>query len=265
MDETSNLQSIVFSIISLFVLLGGFIIVFVIKYRQKQVEFEQEKKRIRLLQENELIKAQLEISEELMKNISHEIHDNIGQSLSLAKLTLHGLTDLNYKEQTGSTFEILTRAIGDLRNLSKSLNGNFIRDIGLIESIRREVNLINSTGKVKCTLEVSEDEFQLPDNQAIILFRCAQEAINNCIKHSGALELNISCSSENGLFRMIIKDNGQGFNLDDINRNGIGMSSMRDRARLLGGIFDIKSTPKGGTCVTFEIPTSLQHLSANHL
>lgn len=254
MNEQVNITIMIFFTIALFILLSGFIVAFIFRYKQRQTEHEKEKQQLIMQQENEVVKAQLEISEELMKNISTEIHDNIGQSLSLAKLTLHHVDNENYTVQTQQTTEILTRAIADLRNLSKSLNGNFLLEIGLKDAIEREITLLNNAGKIQCMYSHAGEDYHLNDNQEVILFRCVQEAMNNCIKHAEASEIRITTEVRNGLFTLCVKDNGKGFDTAESKINGIGMSSMRERARLMGGALNIKSKQGDGTTLCIEIP-----------
>src|SRR6202008_939738 len=149
-------------------------VLFIFRYRQRQTEFEQEKERLKLAYESEGHKAQLEISEQLMKAISQEIHDNVGQSLTLAKLQINTTTTENYADRMQKSTELLTRAIQDLRDLSRSLSGNYVIENGLENSIRREIELARATGRVECSFFSNLDDHQLSEQHSVILFRCTQ-------------------------------------------------------------------------------------------
>ena len=242
--------------IVLIFVLSIFIVLFVIRYKQRQKEYEKEKAFLEAQKVFEVTKAQLEISEDIMKNISLEIHDNVGQLLSLAKISIQSVTADNFKEQTTHTTETLTRAIGVLRHLSKSLNGNFIRENGLIESLEREVNAINGSGKLKCEFECDMHEKSISDNNEVILFRCIQEAINNCMKHAEAKLLKIAIGSYQDMLQVVVQDDGKGIPEEFLNgsADGLGMRSMRDRMNMIHGNFILASNPDQGTKIIFRVP-----------
>lgn len=254
MNNATDVRAIVVSTISLVVLMGSFIILFILRYRQRQAEHEKEKKQLRLEQEGEMMKAQLEISEDLMRKISLEIHDNIGQTLSLAKLQLHGLNAHNFIDHSKNTADLLSRAIHDLRNLSKSLNGNFVMEIGLEEAIRREVNIVQSSGQVNCEYHAGPDHIVMNGHQEVILFRCVQEVLNNCVKHSQARNIVISSSVNNAWLHLSVGDDGIGMDLGLPRHNGLGLNSLQQRARIMNGTCRFESAPGKGMKVVFEVP-----------
>ncbi len=254
MSDNLEFNIVVASLIAFGLMMFSFIFVFILKYRHRQSQFDVEKKQLKLEQENELIKVELELSEELMKNISQEIHDNIGQSLSLAKLNLHALNGENYKEQSSLTSSLLTRAIADLRNLSKSLSGSYIRDIGLVAAVNREIELLNSAGKIQAELEMKIELIEISEMHEVIIFRCIQETINNCIKHAQASQLKITFDVVNHSLMILAQDNGIGMPETLNTATGIGMKSLEERTKMLGGKFSISATVGGGTMLTFEVP-----------
>src|SRR5258706_16472138 len=138
-------QEIIITLIAgtiIFLLLGAWMLSFLFLYRSRHLKHLQEKIQLRLSYERELLKAQLEIQEQTFKNISQEIHDNIGQVLSLAKLnlaTMPGVTG-QQQEKITTTKEIISKTIGELRDLSRSLNTDYIADMGLQKAIEYELN-----------------------------------------------------------------------------------------------------------------------------
>src|SRR5690606_29846650 len=117
----------------------------------------------------ELLRTQLELSEQVMRNISEEIHDNIGQTLTVAKLSLNAMSDGDYKEHAANAKDLITRSLQDLRNLSKTLNGDYILREGLQNAIAREVEVINYSGELNCTFKGEIPSHWLPPNSEIIL------------------------------------------------------------------------------------------------
>src|SRR5690606_4840121 len=173
----------------------------------------------------ELLRTQLELSERVMRNISEEIHDNIGQTLTVAKLSLNSMSDANYKEIANNAKKLITRSLQALRNLSKTLNGDYILREGLQNAIAREVDVINTSGEVNCSFDGEIPANWLTPNSEIILFRCVQEALSNALKHSQAARIKVVSALMKDLLTLEIQDDGVGFEPDDLISQGVGMNS----------------------------------------
>jgi two-component system, NarL family, sensor kinase len=252
-EGTTTLLYFTLAAVALMLLLSSFIIYFVFRYRKRQGEFALEKEQLRLEFQSEKLRAQLEISEQMMKNISEEIHDNIGATLTMAKLQLTSMSNDNYEKHAKQGTSLLTKAIGELRNLSKSLNGNYVLDMGLTQSIQRELNIIDSAGTIKCQLIDETLDFFIPEEKEIILFRCVQEALNNAVKHSEANEIKVSLEEKNKVLTLLVEDNGKGIDTSLIEKS-IGFKTMNQRALILGGSFEAKGYPGKGSQIQFLIP-----------
>ncbi|MEO5995201.1 MAG: ATP-binding protein [Chitinophagaceae bacterium] len=224
-------------------------------YRDNLLEIEHKK-------EQEVLKAQLEIKEQTLKNISQEIHDNIGQVLSLVKLNINTMnleeTD-KLKEKILTAKLLITKAIHDLRSLSKILDSDYIIEKGLFQSIEYELQLVNKAGSYKTELLTDGVPYRLNHNRELILFRIFQEVINNIIKHAGATIIRAELAYKADGFTLKISDNGQGFDLTPLHKNdnfdfGLGIRSMQKRANLIGADFNIQSSIGGGTQVNVVLP-----------
>lgn len=226
------------------------------------------KNKKKLLSENELMKAhfsqellrtQLEIQEQTLKNISQEIHDNIGQTLSLAKLNLSTI-DLEKKEgaelKISNSKDLVSKAIIDLRSLSKTLHTDSILSAGLLKAIQFELEQIDKAGIFHTELLHNGPGIKNDPKKELIIFRIVQEALNNIIKHSGATLIKIHIENIPGYLILNIEDNGCGFEAtaqhDFI--TGSGLRNMRSRAQLIGGSFDIQSNAVSGTHLKITIP-----------
>lgn len=238
----------------LFVLMVGFFFAFVIMYRRRQVEFQNERIRMERVFSEELLRTQLELSEQVMRNISEEIHDNIGQTLIVAKLGLNTMTDGEHSEQVENVKNLITRSLKDLRRLSKTLSGDFIIGEGIQNAISREVEILNTTGNLTCEFsgEIPSDWFH--PNSEIILFRCVQEALSNALKHAEAKRISLTVSVKENMLTLNIDDDGIGFDQNKKLNKGLGMTSMEKRVGLLGGEFKITSLPAKGTSVSIRVP-----------
>ena len=207
-----------------------------------------------------LLQTQLEIQEQTLKTISQEIHDNVGQVLSLAKLNLGTFEDtesIYNQTKINDTKQLVSKAINDLRDLSRSLHGDKITELGLQESVSNELKILQNTGQYKTELKIIGDGYKLEPQKEMVLFRIVQEAINNAIKHSKAKNINVQLKYDPAMFILMINDDGVGFNATalDSAQTGIGLKNMQNRASLIGGLFSINSLENSGTSVSVEIPT----------
>jgi two-component system NarL family sensor kinase len=245
-------------------LLGCFISVFVLFYQKRRNKHTREKHQLTVEFKQTLLQSQLEIQEQTMLTISQEIHDNIGQVLSLAKLNL-GTIDLNKPEtltqKITDSRELVGKAIQDLRNLAKGLNTSFIKEMGLLRSIEYELDMVRRSGGFITRLNTLGIPVKLDTQKELILFRIVQEVFNNIIKHAEATELLIEINFLPGVVTITITDNGKGFDftLQDINENpnfGLGLRNMQSRAQLVGAQFNLTSIPRIGTTVILSLPFS---------
>jgi len=205
--------------------------------------------------ETTILKSQLEIQEQTFRNISQEIHDNIGQVLSLAKLNLNTILQNGASEKIVLAEELLGKAINDLRDLSKSLHPEKIIDIGLTNAIRHELQLVQKTARLSTEMIAEEKEINLSNEKSIIIFRMIQEILHNIIKHAKAKNVTLAIKSKDDKTIIEIKDNGRGFDLANLKstETGIGLKSIQQRCALINASCDIQTMPGMGTSVQLII------------
>jgi len=239
----------------LLITLFGFIFYFIYSYNRKQRENLTEQINLKTQFSQILLQSQLEIQEQTLKNIGEEIHDNIGQVLSLAKLNLNMLptvSDEATQQKITNTKELVSKAIVDLRGLSRSLDTDFIQDLGLQQAIEYELDMIRKTGTHNTVLEVEGVAFRFDKQKELIAFRIVQEVFNNIIKHAKANKIFVKANYETDNLQLTVIDNGQGVDLSPLNENdhssfGLGIRNMHNRAKLIGADFNMSSTLGKGT------------------
>ena len=242
-----------------FILIGSFLLLIVFIFLRRQRKNKEEKEDMRNRFEQTLLKTQLEIQEQAFLYISQEIHDNIGQILSLARLNLNTFGDSVPEEKFNQTDDLLGKAIKDLRDLSHNLQNNRIHDIGIIESIRQLLVSLGKTGRFKTSFHTSDNFHILDVNTDIIIYRMMQEIINNIIKHAAANKIDVEINNESEITTIRISDNGIGFDTDVLNRerSGIGLRNIVNRAKMINATVDVKSIPGSGTTITLYIKPKL--------
>lgn len=238
-----------------FILIGSFLLLIVFVFLRRQRKNKEEKEEMRNRFEQTLLKTQLEIQEQAFSYISQEIHDNIGQILSLARLNLNTFGDSVPEEKFNQTDDLLGKAIKDLRDLSHNLQNNRIHNIGITESIRQLLISLEKTGRFKTFFHTSDNFHILDPNTDIIIYRMIQEIINNIIKHASATSIAVDIKNEEGFSIILIQDNGIGFDTSLLNqeRSGIGLQNIINRAKMINATVDVKSAPGDGTAITLFI------------
>lgn len=241
----------------LFLVLFFLFVLFYFMVKQKQSTMLIKEQKTKSEYEQILLNTQLEIQEQILKNISEEIHDNVGQVLSLAKLNLNTFEN-NPEKKLQATKDLVSKAINDLRDLSRSLHGDKMAEIGLQEAIANELKILQNTGQYETQLKTEGVAYKLEPQKEMVLFRIVQEALHNSVKHAKANALEVQLNYLPNVFTLIVHDNGKGFNSETLSsaQTGIGLKSMKNRAILIGGTFSISSTENGSTSISVEIPTS---------
>ena len=208
--------------------------------------------------QQELLQTQLEIQEQTLQNISEEIHDNIGQVLSLVKLNLNTFPEHleePVQKKLQDTELLLSKAIDDLRDLSQSMNTDKISSLGLEAALEQQLKQLQKTGRFTTNLHVGGNRYALEPQKEMVLFRMVQESLNNAIKHSGAKNIDIELLYRPGSLLLQISDNGKGFNPETKHpsKTGLGLKNMQNRAALIGAVFSVHSAINNGTSINIEL------------
>lgn len=252
MQEEKNNLIIAVLTGSFFVLLFGFMMLLVVLnfLRSKKKMLLEKKVREAQIQQ-ELLQAQLEMQEQTFKTVSQEIHDNVGQILSLAKVNLSILAmEVGGNEKLNDISELVGKAIRELRALSAGYYADRLLEEGLIVAIRHELEQLEKTGLFTTTFSTQVDPLVVDNNKTIFLFRMIQEALNNMVKHSGATHVSVNVFKQEDDIQIMIKDNGKGFDRKKEGfKPGIGLSSIEQRAKIIGAQATVHSEEDRGTIV----------------
>jgi signal transduction histidine kinase len=262
MRQSQEIYFVIIIGIGLGLLLVGFIVTILFLYQQRRQKQEKEMAMVKDKYEREMLRSQLEIQENTFKTISQELHDNIGQMLSVAKLSLSVLPIEKQHpafEHSKAVQDILNKAIYDLSDLTKSLYTDRIGEIGLVESMRFELATIKRAGLIEVNFNMEGIPFLLNEQKSIFLFRMFQEIMNNILKHSQAtaISVNVNYTGDN-TFILKIEDNGVGFDIDEKKQShssikGVGLKSMFNRAELIGASINMISNVGKGTLVIITL------------
>lgn len=214
--------------------------------------FEQEINKQKLL-----VKATIDGQEKEREEIGKELHDNINQYLTTARLYLEVAkekADGEVKEMINLSHKTLSDIVKEIRKLSQSLVPLTLGDIGLVESIQGLCDSIIQAHTIEIELHSRHfEESVLTDNLKLMLFRIFQEQLNNILRHSEASHMHITFESDAEYVLLMINDDGKGFDTTT-HKKGRGLSNISSRANLMNGKMDIKSSPGNGCTLSILIP-----------
>lgn len=258
-----SIENVVLLAGAVFTGIVGFVIYFVVLYRNRQLKNKKEQDEREAEFRQELLKTQLEIQEQTFEYVSKEIHDNITQVLSFVKLslgTVGNTLEPDKKAKVNESRELIAQSINDLRDLSKSLSFEHISSLGLAKTIENEVERINKSGLLKVYFSAEGQPFSIGEQHELVLFRILQEALNNALKHAAAKHFKIGLQYHHDLLNLSLEDDGLGFSPGLLNnKSGSGLRNMENRAALIGGKATIESAPGNGCRINISLNSFKQH------
>jgi len=210
----------------------------------------------------------LEAQEEERARIARDLHDDICQQLSLLGIELGKLADLplesgDFRDQTK---ELQKQALEILKNvgvISHELHSSKLDLLGLTVAVRSLCEEFAESYGVKVDFAEKDLPAQLPKDVSICLFRVAQEALRNALKHSQAGHFQVQLTGTPGVVHLLVRDQGVGFDPETaMHQRGLGLISMRERLTLVGGTMEIRSKRGGGAEIHSSIPVGREAKSA---
>ena len=208
-----------------------------------------------------LLKAQ----EDERRRISMEIHDDIGQNLTVIKLRVQSAASRLRRDQgrltseLEQTLEIIDETIEKTRKLTRDISPSIIEDLQLADALRWMVRNFAQHADIRISLSADRVDKLLDRDSQVLIYRIIQEALNNILKHAGADNVAVSVRREGDRVIFVVVDDGDGFDPEafwrrHIAERGMGLAAMQERARMLGGELTIDSRPGCGTRITLLAP-----------
>ena len=247
----------------LLLLLAGFITLLLVLYKQRYRTHQQQLITIQETYQRELLQSQLEIQNHTLQQVGNDLHDNIGQLLTVTLMQLNALEDEvtvpETQQSVKQTRELVQTVIDDVRALSKTLDYTTIRKFGLLPSLQLELERIRRASHIQAQLSTLGEPYSLGEQSEMVLLRMTQEALNNALKHARAKSLTVTTGYKDDCFTLTISDDGRGFSVNEaqtrtLDKAGAGLSNLYRRAKLLGGTCLINSLPNAGTRVEISLP-----------
>ncbi len=203
------------------------------------------------------------------QRIALEIHDELGQNLAVLKLQVSALAKRLRKDQ-GHLKADFTKMLGfidyiieEMRRISRDLSPSIVQDLKLCRSLKWMLHDFNEHNGVPISHKMIDIDTLFDAKEQVIIYRIFQEALNNIRKHAQARHVKVTINKEDNQVRIAIEDDGKGFDLDEVSRRhaaerGLGIASLEERARMLGGTLDLRTEKGKGTCLAMTIPVGLE-------
>lgn len=242
-----NKLVIIFTVTLLIIVLTMIFVYVIFIQKKTTLLIAQKEKDMRF--EKELATSQIEMKEQTLNYIGQELHDDLGQKLSVVRLRQNQLIAKmkdSEKEELVELNELLGECIQDIRDLSKTLITEQVIHFGLIESLEREISKIRKLRLLTIELITQKHDIDISPKHGLILFRIIQESINNILKHSRAKNVLIKIEDDHEKLNFVISDNGKGFNTN-LKKDGSGLKNMELRAKIIHAEFSIQSELDKGT------------------
>lgn len=259
--ETPPPYIILFLVVTILVIAAvlSLLVILILLNQKRQRTYEETLAALKLDHEKNILKTQVEIQEQTFHNIAREIHDNINLSLTLAKLNLNTInwqTEDGPVQKVNDSIAIISDAITDLTDMSRSLNSELIRNQGLLKALQNEMERISRSAKLSIDLQVTGHPVYLSSDRELFIFRIVQEAFNNVLKHAKASQTRLHLHYNGSHVEIRVTDDGVGFNSARLQKNGLqaGLSNIQTRARLFKGDLSIGRGPEKGTELFVTIP-----------
>ena len=204
------------------------------------------------------LRRAVEAQESERRRIARELHDETGQALTSILLGLKGLEeqlgDADSREAAAELRELVVSTLQDVRRLAVELRPSALDDFGLVAALERLTTSFGEQTGIAIDFETSLADERLPNDVETALYRIVQESLTNVVKHARARHVSILLARQNGAIKVVVEDDGQGFDTSGEAPDGFGLVGMRERLALLGGRLEVESGEESGTTVAAQVP-----------
>jgi len=253
--ERKEVQLLVILLGIVFLTLLIILLVIFFYFLKKKNNYLVEKMEANLYFQSELIKTRIEIKDQTLSEISKELHDNIGQIVSVGIMQLNMYLNSEkpiQQNELSDLKDILAKSLDEIRILSRIINKDNLLQSNFIEAIKQDLERIKKLKSIQYKYTLSGEIPEINGEHDLFIYRIFQEALHNSLKHSHSDKFEVNITTTDDIFCLKIKDFGIGY--DALNTNsGQGLGNMKLRAKLIGAAL-IMESDASGTTVTLEYP-----------
>ncbi|MFN4147114.1 MAG: sensor histidine kinase [Runella sp.] len=232
-----------------------FVILFVVYYQRKQIEQQIRVKEMEAEFQRKLLEVSMASTEAERRRIAQDLHDDIGALLSVTKLTFNALYGYLVSREQAELLaqqvrESLDETISHVRRISRELVPTTLERFGLPAALQEFAAKSGTNHTLRITFGCTgDDNYRLEPKIELMLYRIAQELINNALKHSDATNIHIQLSLPPNDLALLVEDNGRGFDFEQVQKHpspGLGLDSIEGRLRIINGKIEYETAPQKG-------------------
>jgi signal transduction histidine kinase len=190
--------------------------------------------------------------------LARELHDETGQALAsilLGLKTLEGtIAGDDALAAVGSLRDLVVSTLQDVRRLAVELRPSALDDFGLVPALERLAATVGEQAELEVDVAARLGQGRLPREAESVLYRTAQEALTNVVKHAAATRVSITLVRKEGSAVVVVEDDGRGFDPGSVREGALGLTGMHERLVLIGGRLSVESSPDAGTTLVAEVP-----------
>lgn len=236
-------------------LFAGSLLFLMTAINSRRIRHRAEVAELKQRHDQEVMQAEREAVNHTLRDIGRELHDNVGQLLTVAQMGMNNVIHERPDARLDAARDALDQGVEEVRRLGHSLNSDLWRHRSLADAISAEAERLERVGRIHAYVEVNGTLPELPPDSSTVLFRVFQEVVNNALKHSGASVINIVLDGRGGPL-LTVADNGAGFDAEHTVGNG-GLVNIRRRCALIG--YEALCTSAPGTGCTWRIQQLNEH------
>lgn len=253
--ERKEIQLLVISLGIVFLTLLIILLVIFFYFLKKKNNYLVEKMESEMYFQSELIKTRIEIKDQTLSEISKELHDNIGQIISVGIMQLNMYLNVDmpvHNNELNDLKQILAKSLDEIRILSRIINKDNLLQSNFIEAIKQDLERIKKLKNIDSSYNFTGKIPDISLEHDLFIYRIFQEALHNSLKHSHSDSFEVNISTSDTLFQLEIRDFGIGYDTNNKN-SGLGLNNMKLRAKLIGAVLKMESD-SSGTTVTLNYP-----------
>jgi two-component system, NarL family, sensor kinase len=261
MSEDGNFL-LIFSIATAGMLfLVGAIITFVVFYQKRMLQEQFKRQAMEFEYQQKMMQAELESQESERRKLAADLHDSIGGMLSTIRVGMSTMAkSLPNPQSMDETKQMLDDTISSVRRISRDLMPSTLEKFGLMYAIKELCERFEQTARISIRFSENGEIPKLDSQRELMIFRIAQELLNNAVKHAEATEIKVSTRMGSAI-ELVVEDNGIGFDADFFKTDaagnkGLGLYSIENRARLLGGEITFEKGRTKGSKTTLTAPVA---------
>jgi two-component system, NarL family, sensor kinase len=243
-------------------MLAGAIVLFVVFYQKRMLQEQFKRQAMEFDYQQKMMQAELESQESERRRLAADLHDSIGGMLSTIRVGISTMAKtLPNPQSIDETKRMLDDTISSVRRISRDLMPSTLEKFGLTYAIKELCERFHQTSKIPIYFSENGEIPKLDAQRELMIFRIAQELLNNAIKHSQATMINVTTQMSNKQLSLSVDDNGIGFDAeflktDSTGTKGLGLYNIENRARLLGGEISFEKGKAKGSRTILIAPVS---------